>query len=71
MAPTPKTISGVCVRVDQCGWPRWTRFDGERVNWILNEEEARDLHYALSRIVEFLDDAKRSDVQRGIVQVYG
>ena len=37
---------------------------------VLNEEEAHDLHYALSRIVEYLDDAKRLDIERGITGPY-
>jgi hypothetical protein len=34
---------------------------------VLNEEEARDLHYALTRIIAFLEDAKQTDRLNGIV----
>jgi hypothetical protein len=67
--PEPKNIGDVTVSVDYNGWPRWTRLNirnGERGAFIFNEEQARDLHYALTRVVEFLDDMKHLDRKRGI-----
>jgi hypothetical protein len=73
-APTEKAIGAFSISVDSQGWPRWTRIRN-RANdqWfmVLNEEEARDLHYALTRIVDFLDDAKRTDISRGVIGPYG
>ncbi len=65
--PDSKCIKGLEIHVDAEGWPRWTRITGPNgFMEILNEEQAHDLHYALSRVVEFLDDAKRIDRKRGI-----
>jgi len=65
--PDSKCIGNFEISVDFNGWPRWTRITGHSgFVEILNEEQAHDLHYALSRIVEFLDDAKVLDRKRGI-----
>ena len=65
--PSTKTIGQLTISVDYQGYPRWTRItDKNGYVFIFNEEEAHDLHYALSRIVEFLDDAKVLDRKRGI-----
>lgn len=68
--PATKTIGNLSISVDYNGYPRWTRFsigNGEQGIFILDEEQAHDLHYALSRIVEFLDDAKKTDRINGRV----
>ena len=54
--PAAKTIGRLTIAVDECGSPRWTRITDDQRNHvaILNEEEAHDLHYALSRIVKHL-----------------
>lgn len=57
--PTKKTVAGVDVAVDREGWPHWTRLSRGSVTWTFSHEEARDLHYALTRIVAFLDDMER------------
>jgi hypothetical protein len=67
--PKEKTIGGaITVSVDYSGYPRWTRIKDDRGNWVatLNEEEAHDLHYAMTRIVAFLEDARQVDRLRGI-----
>lgn len=64
--PDNKTIGDLRISVDGQGWPRWTRITVSGGTVILNEEQAHDLHYALSRIVQFLDDAKALDRKRGI-----
>lgn len=71
--PTPKTIGDITVTVDERGWPFWTRINipsglnGVTYGISLNEEQAHDLHYALSRIVEYLDDRKKIDRMEGRV----
>jgi hypothetical protein len=67
--PKDKTISNLNISVDFNGWPRWTRITATDRLWVavLNEEEARDLHYALTRIIAFLEDAKQTDRLNGIV----
>ena len=71
--PTEKQIGSVSVAVDYNGWPRWTRFKHKNGTWgpIFNEEETRDLHYALTRIIAFLDDMKIVDRNRGIDPGFG
>jgi hypothetical protein len=67
--PKPKSIGDMSISVDMNGYPRWTRINvtnGERGSFIFDEEQAHDLHYALSRIVAFLDDAKKTDRNIGI-----
>jgi hypothetical protein len=67
--PIPKTIGDFTISVDYSGWPRWTRIsikNGEGGSFCFNEEQTHDLHYALSRIVEFLADMKRLDTKRGV-----
>ena len=47
------------------GWPHWTqlRVNGENLT-ILNHEEARDLHYMMSRVVAKLDEVETVDLER-------
>ena len=59
MTPTTKTIGPIkYLSVDDHPSCNWTRFETETGFFILNPEEARDLHYAMSRIVAFLDTKK-------------
>lgn len=53
--PTRKQIGQVTVAVDQGGYPYWTRINYENGCISLGHEEARDLLYAMQRIVAFLD----------------
>ena len=62
--PTTKRIGDVSVRVEAHGWPYWTRIDGRDVNWLLNHEEARDLLYAMQRVVAWLDAVEARDAKR-------
>jgi len=60
--PTTKRIgNNFNIRVDEYGYPYWTRMMGKEVNCSLNQEEARDLLYALQRIVAYLDYVERKD----------
>lgn len=65
--PSNKRVGEFDISVDFNGYPRWTRIAARDAMFIFDEEQTRDLHYALSRIVEFLDDAKRLDISRGIL----
>ncbi len=53
--PTDKKINRAHVTVDEGGLTHWTRisFDGAMLS--LGHEEARDLLYAMQRIVAYLD----------------
>ena len=54
--PTVKTIGGLTVSVATEAYPHWTRIaDRGTVVIALGHEEARDLHYALTRVIAFLD----------------
>lgn len=58
--PTPKRAGDVTISVDQRGYPYWTRIEGvvglNTAYISLNHDEARDLLYAMQRIVAFLDN---------------
>lgn len=54
--PTEKKIGDISVSVAEHGYPHWTRINhGYGHQILLGEEEARDLLYAMQRIVAFLD----------------
>jgi hypothetical protein len=58
--PTPKAIGKWRITVDGPeSHPRWTRISSPSGSVIFDEEEAHDLHYALSRIVVYLDADKK------------
>lgn len=59
-----KTIGDLSVSVDYNGYPRWTRFVGPGISFSFDEEQVRDLHYALSRIISFLERAEKDDEAR-------
>ena len=67
--PQKQKIDNLAISIDFQGWPRCTRIDADDGKWVavLDEENARQLHYALTRIVAFLEDAKITDRLRGIV----
>jgi hypothetical protein len=54
-APTVKQIGQVQVSVSPRGYPYWTRIESPDVHLSFGHEEARDLLYAMQRIVAFLD----------------
>lgn len=60
--PTEKTIANVTVSVRRGGWPHWVDMRGAAFAWTLNHEEARDLLYAMQRIVAFIDENEAFDV---------
>lgn len=53
--PTPKTIGQATVTVTPSGYPFWTRIDTDKASILLGHEEARDMLYAMQRIVAYLD----------------
>lgn len=56
--PSVKKIGTVSVTISEHGWPHWTRIertDREGVCIMLGHEQARDMLYAMQRIVAFLD----------------
>jgi hypothetical protein len=63
--PTAKHIGQMTVTVDSAGWPYWTRLVTHEGTITLDHEEARDLHYAMQRIVAFLD-GKEQKIPHGI-----
>ena len=54
--PDEKHITpDLSVSVTEHGWPHWTTIRLRQDSIGLRPEHARDLHYALGRIVAFLD----------------
>lgn len=69
--PTEAKITDrLLVAVAEAGRPLWTRIEvnpgdsQRRAVALLNEEQARELHFRLSRIVAFLDKEDEDDAVR-------
>jgi hypothetical protein len=56
--PTTKTIGPITASVSEPGYPYWTHIEHRDGRIGLGHEDARDLLYAVQRIVAYLDEKK-------------
>lgn len=58
--PLKKIGYGTTISADSDGYPVWTRLSVRDGHATFGEEEVRDLHYALTRIIAYYD-ARRAE----------